>query len=132
VNAIPPSVPVLHSALHMAVAVATPSTTIVAEPELSSSVSQRSTGFTDLPHDNTFVTICHKCGESVAEPVVDVINRLQSGRLHIRCQTQQCNAIVCHSSSLSSHTLYGNAPAAETVRYPQHGEEEDDADMGIF
>jgi len=92
---------------------ASASTTIVAEP--GPSLSQRS-GFTEESHDNTFVTTCHKCGEYVSEPVIDVINRLRTGRLHIRCRTQQCNTIVCHSSSLASNAVYSDVPAADTVR----------------
>lgn len=97
------------------------STTIVAEAELSPSISQQSSGFTDPPPDNTFVTTCHKCGEQVVESVVDMISKLQSGRLHIHCQTLHCNTIVCHSSSLFSNAVYSNAPAADTVRCSRHG-----------
>ena len=110
------------------VSAASTTANIVADPELSSSVSYRSTAFTDSDH--IWVLICFMCKEPVPVSAAEVVKKWSSGqRLHIQCLKQQCGAIVCYSSSppigasfsrlsegAPSDAVYSSASAANTVR----------------
>ena len=60
-----------------------------------------SSTFDTLPHDSTVIFKCHSCTASFHVSSAHVLTEMGSGqRLTIWCPRSQCNALVCHSSSL--------------------------------